>query len=161
MMKSKRKLFCQQQLTEAGGWWDDIVLLCTVNVTIQSVFYNRNHGPVVRHKSVPGTSFDNLSYCSVYPVRYSLSVVKLYQYTHCKDKIPKFLNKYSQKRNIGGSVPISTFMCLWEIYISPRSVCLLCWRKYVDRSCDYINRSQTHECGNWGWGCGIPRKRNK
>jgi hypothetical protein len=22
----------------------------------------------------------------------------------------------------------------------------------------YINRSQTHECGNWGWGRAIPRK---
>ncbi len=40
----------------------------------------------------------------------------------------------------------------------PRSVCLFCWRKYVDRSWDYTNRSQTHECWNWGWGRAIPRK---
>ncbi len=29
---------------------------------------------------------------------------------------------------------------------------------YVDRSWEYIDRSQTHECGNWGWGRAIPRK---
>jgi hypothetical protein len=77
---------------------------------------------------------------------------------HCKDKIPKFRKKYSQKRNIGASVQISTFICLWVIYIFPRSVCLFCWRKYVDRSWDCINRLQTHEYGNWGWGRAIPRK---
>ncbi len=43
-------------------------------------------------------------------------------------------------------------------YIFQRWVCLFCWRKYVDRSWEYINRSQTHECGNWGWGRAIPRK---
>ncbi len=44
------------------------------------------------------------------------------------------------------------FMCLWAIYIFPGSICLFCCRKYsmwiVDRSWEYVNRSQTHECEN-------------
>ncbi len=28
--------------------------------------------------------------------------------------------------------------------------------KYVDRSWKYLNRSQTHECGNWDWGHAVP-----
>jgi hypothetical protein len=88
-----------------------------------------------------------------------LPIFSAHQYLHCKDKIPKFRNKYSQKRNIGVSVPISTFMRLWVVYIFPPWICLFCWRKYVvDRSWEYINRSQTHEYGNWGWGRAIPRK---
>ncbi len=47
---------------------------------------------------------------------------KFLDHIHCKDKIPKFRNKYSQKRNIGVSVPISTFMRLWAIYIVPQTV---------------------------------------
>jgi hypothetical protein len=31
-------------------------------------------------------------------------------------------------------------------------------QSYVDRSWENINRSQTHECGNWDGGRAIPRK---
>ncbi len=62
---------------------------------------------------------------------------------HCKDTIPKIRNKYPQKRNCTATVPISTVMCLWAIYISPRLTCLFCYRKI---------------CGNWYWGCAIARK---
>jgi hypothetical protein len=77
--------------------------------------------------------------------------------THCKERIQKIWNKFSQKRNCAAKVPIST-LCLWAIYIFPHSICLFCCRKYVGRSLEYINRSQTHECGNWDWGRAIPRK---
>ncbi len=54
--------------------------------------------------------------------------------------------------------PKSTFMCLWAIYIFPRSMCLFCCRKYVDRYWEYIKRLQTHECVNWDWGRAFPIK---
>jgi hypothetical protein len=75
---------------------------------------------------------------------------------HCNDTIPKIWNKYSQKRNWATSIPISTFLCLWAIYILPRSVCLFCCRKISGLILESINRLQTHKCGNWDWGRAIP-----
>jgi hypothetical protein len=46
----------------------------------------------------------------------------------------------------------------WEIYIFPGLAAHSAAGKYVNRSWEYINRSQTHECGNWDWGRAIPRK---
>ncbi len=51
-----------------------------------------------------------------------------------------------------------THISVREIYIFPGSVCLFWCREYVDQSWKYINRSQTHECGNYDWGRAIPRK---
>ncbi len=54
-------------------------------------------------------------------------------------------NSYFQTRTIMFCLPVPTLIYLWEIYIFPGSL-------YVDRFWEYINRSQTHECGECGNG---------
>jgi hypothetical protein len=63
---------------------------------------------------------------------------------------------YSLFGNCAASVPVSTFMCLWAFYtyiprIGPHISCSRTGRS----SMGIINRSQTHECGNWDWGQAI------
>ncbi len=70
---------------------------------------------------------------------------------HCKDTIPKIWNKYSQKRNCAVSIPISTFMCLWAIYIFPWSVCLFCCGKI----CGPILGIYEYLTGTWIWKLGL------
>jgi hypothetical protein len=77
-------------------------------------------------------------------------------FLHCKDTIPKIRNKYFQKRNCGASVPISTSCVCERLIYSHDQPDYSAAEKYVDRSCDYINRSQAHECGNWDCGRASP-----
>jgi hypothetical protein len=63
---------------------------------------------------------------------------------------------YSFSGNSAASATISTFMCLWAIDIVPGSVYIFPPAEYADRSREYINHSQTYECGKWDWDPDIP-----
>ncbi len=55
------------------------------------------------------------------------------------------------EKELCSSVPISTFMCLWAIYLFPGSVCLFCWRKICGPILG-INKSLTD---TWMWKLGL------
>ncbi len=63
---------------------------------------------------------------------------------------------YSQKRIAG---PQFQFPHLWACerytYSQDQSTYFPA-AEYADRFWEYVNRSQTHECGNWDWGSAIP-----
>ena len=64
---------------------------------------------------------------------------------------------YSFSYNCAARVPISTFICLWAIYIFLGSVHKFGCSK-IDRPIVgilYINRSQTNECRKLDWGLAI------
>jgi hypothetical protein len=59
------------------------------------------------------------------------------------------------EKELSATVPIPTFMFLWAIYIFPLIglPILLQENRWTERGYIYcIDRSQTHECGNWDWG---------
>ncbi len=78
-------------------------------------------------------------------------VLSIYLLMYCKDTILKIRNKCSQKRNCTASVPISTVMCVWGIYIFPRSGCLFCWRKI----CGSILGIYKSITDTWMWKLGL------
>ncbi len=87
--------------------------------------------------------------------RIGLSFFSFRCFRALQNTIPKNVNKYSQKRNIAASVPISTFMCRCAIYIFPWSVCLFCCRKI----CGPILGIYKSLTDTWMWKLGL-RQRN-
>ncbi len=126
------------------------VLWGRIEDIVNAVVVSWQGDPGLRRQAVLSTTMHHCMY-SVHCIVYT---------AHCKEPTPKIWNKFSQKMNCTATVPIYTFMCLWAIYIFPRSICLFFCRKYVDRSWENINCSQTHECGNLGLKPRNSQKRN-
>ncbi len=79
-------------------------------------------------------------------IRFLKNIGIVIRHTPANRQYLKNRNKYSQKRNRAATVPVSKFMCLWVIFIlyfHDRSAYYAAG-KYVDRSCEYTNRSQTN-----------------
>ncbi len=67
---------------------------------------------------------------------------------HCKDTTPKILNKYSQKRNCVASV-LHIHVSVSNSYILTIDLPILLQGNMWTDPWEYINLSQTHECGYW------------
>jgi hypothetical protein len=52
---------------------------------------------------------------------------------------------FQEKEYRGLSLNFHIHASVSDLYI-PTIGLIFCWRKYVEQSWDYINRSQTHEC---------------
>ncbi len=84
------------------------------------------------------------------PVRFFLRFFYV-PWMHCKDTKPKLETNIPRK---GITRPQSQFphSCVCERFIySHDGSAYSAAGKYVDRSWEYINRSQPHECGIWDW----------
>jgi hypothetical protein len=103
------------------------------------------------------TSPNNARQCQVVGNQgYTYNIFQEQRECHTATKMP-FM--YFSSGNCMASVPVSTFMCLWAIYTvysQDRSTCFLQKNRQIDFLWEYINRSKTHECGNWYCGREIP-----
>ncbi len=78
---------------------------------------------------------------------YAPIIIRLIRKAYCTLLGKSHLGIFSG--NCAASVPISTFMRLWAIYIFPGSVHIFPCSRVADRSGKNINLSQIYECRNW------------
>jgi hypothetical protein len=71
--------------------------------------------------------------------------------------IPKIRHKYSQKRNCAAPVQIPTnYVLVRGLYIPLIGLPILLQDNRWPEREKTLDRSQTHECGNWDWGRAVP-----
>jgi len=87
------------------------------------------------HVAKQGVSICNWTQINKSKTIRSITVRKIY-WAHWKDSLPKIRNKYSLKSSCTASVPVPTFMLLWEMFILfPWSACVICCKinRWTDR----------------------------
>ncbi len=86
-------------------------------------------------------------------------LIILFGHLTAKTKCRKFETN-NPRKGISGSQSQFPHSCVCEriIYSHDGSAFSAGGNMWTDPGNICINRSQTHECGNWGWGSAIPRK---
>jgi hypothetical protein len=126
------------------------ILLQESHIFLYSIHCYENSKQIFPEKELRAATVPKM-YVSVseFPT-YSAAGKSLFLYSTLQ-RTENFRNKYSQKRKLRAAiVPFPKLICVCErfIYSHDRSAYSAAVN-YVDRSWEYKNRSQTHECGNW------------
>ncbi len=111
-----------------GAWGGRVGLLTAYQLGLHVLV------PAARHDLVQGERGPPMAYLHMPLQRHTM---------------PKILSKYSQKRNISNSISY-IHVSVSDLYIPMVGLPILLKEKR------WTDRSQTHACGNWGWGHTIP-----
>ncbi len=148
--------------------------------TMQLVWYEGHHIPVdkilsyLQSGTMHAVGDTNWPLCTTWwnllawePTKATIYPYQLTRYARSGHQIPFTVKTQYRKfetniprKGIARPQPQFPHSCVCErfIYIFPRSVCLFChWKIFGPiQSWEFMNRSQTHECGYCDWGRAIP-----